>query len=219
MLRMFCLALWFSAIGFGARAAASCVRPEIGELLEESRSIIQFEGTYFPAPEARFLLSTFDGRDVQWIGASWEGPVGGAIFLLDCAGKRIAATNLGAVKKLRFGPVLQARRTVEITYVPGTATGEIYSNVALALFDGTSIKMLWDHLVSDSVEMQGVGSEYDDMFQWRYSADGQTIEVTGRRKVGAVRDSKFGWPAGTTHALPKESYCWNRTESKFSRCR
>ena len=217
MLRMFRLMLCLIAMGLGGRATASCVHPEIDELLKESRTDIQFEGSYFPSPAAQFLPSRIDSQDVQWVGASWEGPVGGAIFLLDCHGKKITARNLGAVKQLHAGPVLKAGPTVEITYIPGTATGEISSNVALALFDGASIKILWDHLVSDSVEMPRV--EYDDGFEWRYSADGQAIEVTGRRKVGAARDATFGWAAGTTHSLPKETYCWNGPEGKFSPCK
>jgi len=195
----------------------ACTRPEVNKFLEDSRGAIQFEGTYFPSPEARFLPAKIDGRDVQWMGASWYGPLSGAIFLLDCDGNRIAASNLGAVKKLRFGPILRVGQTLEITHIPGTAAGESYSNVSLVVFDGKAIKTLWDHLASDSVAM--LGTEYDDRFRWQYSPDGQTIKVTGRRKVGSSGDSENGWTAGTTHALPQETYCWSGVENKFSTCR
>ncbi len=152
------------------------------------------------------------------MGASWTGPLGGAIFLLDCSGKTIAATNLGAVKDLRLGPILPVGQTVEIIYVSGTGTGAYQTSVGLAVLQGSKINILWKHLVFDREAFASGGYDYTDRLQWKLSPDGKKIVVTGLRKVGVAKEFEHGWKPGTTHALPDETYCWKAAEDRFDLC-
>jgi hypothetical protein len=105
-------------------AEMSCLRPDIASFLEQSHDAIQFGGSYFPSPKAKFLPFDADGRRLQWMGASWEGPPDGALFVLDCAGAPITVLHLGHVQQRGAGPTLSGiGQTFEVIYISGTGTG------------------------------------------------------------------------------------------------
>ncbi|MGE5516693.1 MAG: hypothetical protein ACM31D_12820 [Bacteroidota bacterium] len=198
-------------------SAASCARQDIKDLLEASRGELQFNGAYFPSPKAVFFSSIKDGREIQWIGAKWDGPVDGALFAQDCAGNNISVLRLGGVIILKSGPVLPTGKTVEVAYISGVGSGIYETTSAIASIEGSSIKILWQH-ASIHREAFGKGYDYVDTFQWKYSRDGKKINVKGRRRVGPTMEYEHGWPAGTTHALPSQNYCWNAQENLFQEC-
>ena len=217
-----CAALCIALSGDGLAMAAaepSCVRPDAGSFLEQNRAVAHLEGSYFPVPRAVFLPLSTGGQNLQWMGTSWEGPVDGALFVIDCAGREVAALRLGAVSRLRNGPVLSIGATAEIVYVPGQITGEQIAEVGLVRLNGTSIEVLWKHQASDSVSFPSLGAEYDDTYGWEFSPGGTAIHVSGKRKVGSMADTSHGWAPGTTHDLPEEMFCWSPTERAYRLCR
>jgi hypothetical protein len=220
--RSLCAMLCIALSGSGLATAVpepSCVRPDADTFLEQTRAAIHFEGSYFPVPRAVFLPLSAGGQNLQWMGTSWEGPIDGALFVVTCAGKQVAALRLGAVSRLRNGPVLPMGATAEIVYVPGQITGEQIAEVGLVRLNGTSIEVLWKHQTSDSVSFPSLGAEYDDTYMWEFSPGGTAIHVSGKRKVGSIADASHGWALGTTHDLPEEMFCWRPTERAYRLCR
>ncbi len=214
-----CIALSGDGLAMAAAAVPSCVRPDAGTFLEQTRAAIHFEGSYFPVPKAVFLPLSTGGQNQQWMGTSWEGPIDGALFVVDCTGKEVAALRLGAVSRLRNGPVLPIGGTAEIVYTPGQATGQQTVEVGLVRLNATSIEVLWTHEASQSVSFPSFGAEYDDTYMWEFSPGGTAIHVSGKRKVGSVADASHGWASGTTHDLPEEMFCWSPTERAYRLCR
>jgi hypothetical protein len=216
-----CATLCIALSGSGLATASpepGCVRPDAATFLEQARAAIHFDGAYFPAPQAVFLPVTGRGQNLQWMGTSWESPIDGALFVVDCTGKQVAALLLGAVSRLRNGPVLPFGGTAEIVYAPGPITGEQILEVALVRLNGGSIEVLWKHQASDSVSFPSLGAEYDDTYEWKFAPGGTAIHVSGKRKIGSVADTSHGWAPGTTHDLPDEMFCWRPSERAYRRC-
>ena len=199
----------------GSAAERGCVRPEVTRLLEQNRGELNLTGTYFPV--ARALFMSDDANRRQWMGTSWEGPRDGVLFVVDCAGKKIAALQQGAVLRLRAGPVLPIGPTVEVLYMPGTATSEQWTQVDVAFFNGTSIDVLWTQTAIDDVGFPTL-ADYRDDFAWEFSPDGSKIHVTGQRKVRTIPDAEHNWGPGTAHALPEPTFCWNPARRSYLGC-
>ncbi len=112
--------------------------------------------------------------------------------------------------------MVPAGQTAEIVFNSAYGTGVLGSDVALVIAHDTSIKIVWRH---EAKEMNANGNyQYEDQFRWKVSADGKRIAVSGYRKVGSVKDPDHDWAPGTTHALPKEQYCWDAAQVKFVTC-
>jgi hypothetical protein len=199
---------------------ASCVHPDADKLLEQSRAAIHFDGNYFPDPNAKFLPFDADGQRLQWMGTSWDGPPDGALFVLDCAGSRLAALRLGYVQELRAGPTISGiGQMFEVIYTLGSGTGEREESVSLVAFDKSSISVLWSHEASESASAPSLGIEYSDRFSWRFDDKGTRVEITGERKVGKFNDAEHGWAPNTIHTLPSEAFCWNTAENVYAVCK
>ncbi len=171
---------------------------------------------YYPTLDGMYLVAPSGPQFVQWLGTYWEGPIGGAAFVLDCNGNKLALRQFGGVMDLHPGPRLPIGETTEIEYVAGTGTGVRVHAVALATYKEGAIKVLWDHVI---YEMAGApGSEYEDQYRWTMSADKKTISVTGQRKVGSIPDEEHHWAPMTIHALQSELHCWNEKTQTFEAC-
>jgi hypothetical protein len=193
-----------------------CMQPDIESFMEQSKGILRYPGDYFPSLDAMYLEQSNGRQIVQWMGAYWETPIGGALFALDCTGEKITGVELGGITEMRPGPWLSIGQTVEVEYVATTGTGIRVSKVALATLAGTSINILWSTEIDELIAFQ----EYDhrDKHRWTYSSDGKTITVTGQR-IGTQRDSEHNWAPRTIHALPNQKFCWNDGAMIFSACK
>ncbi len=205
-----------------ALAQPNCVQPDLNNFLEQSRAAISFDGTYYPSPSASFLTFKLDGHGFQWMAASWFGPDDGALLVLDCKGHRVAALRLGSFDELKPGPVIPGfGKTIEVVYIVMEGTGWLTTDVNLIAFSGKSIVVLWDHeaseMFSDPTAERAV--DYTDQYSWRYSESGTNIHVTGKRRVGEVKDPDHGWAPHTTHDLPSETYCWQGAQFHYASCK
>jgi hypothetical protein len=199
-----------------------CVQPDLNNFLEQSRTAIGFIGTYYPSPSAIFLTFQLDGHTFQWMAASWFGPDDGALLVLDCKGHRVAALHLGRFDELKPGPAIPGfGKTIEVVYIVMEGTGWLTKDVSLIAFSGKSIVLLWDHeasyLFSDPTAERPV--DYIDQYSWRYSESGTIIHVSGKRRVGEVKDPDHGWPPHTTHDLPGETFCWQASQRHYISCK
>ncbi len=198
-------------------AETKCARPEIELFLENARTAINFTGSYFPSPEVKYLSFEVEGRTLQWLGASWWGPREGALFVLDCQGKRVAALPLGFVMKLRNGPVVPGfGRTFEVDYISGVGTGVKVQTIYLVAFKDGAISIVWSHQGSDSEGNYGYA--YEETVSPRFSRDGMRIDVLKKREVGPFKDPDYGWPPNTTHVFPVERFCWIASSKSFAAC-
>jgi hypothetical protein len=201
--------------GSGALAQPACVHPKLDNFLEQSRQAIQFTGTYFPEPSARFLPFVFDGNRLQWMAVSWEGPPDGALFVLDCSGAELGALRIGKVVGLRPGPGITGfGQAFEAIDIPGIATGSGASEIKLVAFREGSISVLWTQDLRQwlSLGPRGAGEQVR-AYTWKYSADGLVIQVTGKRF-----DPTDGHRPQTVKMLPKETFCWKMQQNIYVPC-
>jgi hypothetical protein len=198
---------------------SACVRPGVEQFLERSRRAIGFKGEYFPGPvEAVFLPPQSTEQRIQWMGTSWWAPREGALFVLNCAGVRLASLRLGAVVRMARGPTLpKVGPTVEVVYISGYGSGELVTEVKLFAFQNKKIVELWTH--QDGEQAGGAPvAEYADTYTWKFSAAGTVIWVHGKREMGSIPDDEHGWDAYTTHEFPSEAWCWRPTYKRYLAC-
>lgn len=214
---VFFVGLIVLASGVSPAADAACVRPDVETFMKEARDTIDEEGNFFDGLTATFLAAKDGAQDIQWMGAGWEKPVNGALFVLDCQGKALASLKLGGQIKLRRGPKTPIGETVEVVFRPGVAAAIKWTDVAIVHFQGSSIDVLWRHSATEANAM--IEEDFADTYAWKFSAKGKKITLTGKRKVGEGEDKKHGWKPHTTHALPTETFCWNDGEKKYLSCK
>jgi hypothetical protein len=196
-------------------AQPACVRPDLNNFLEQSRAAIGFNGSYYPAPSAKFLPLQGGGNGLQWMGASWEAPPDGALFVIDCAGHRVAALRLGQIETLRAGPDISGfGKTVEVIYTAGTGTGVDWRKVSLVAFSTGAIAVLWTHDAYEFVDLPTLQS-YTNRYVWRYADDGTVIHVTGKHVINADSDED----QDTAHPFPREAFCWQEKRLSYASCK
>jgi hypothetical protein len=180
-----------------------CTAPPVRSLLPGG------PGYVYPELKTQTLVQGQGPARVQWLAASWFGPMNGRLMALDCAGKALGSVESGYLRSMKPGPAVPGvGATVLVEATTGTGTGYRQDMVRLvALVDGAA-KVLWEQvsLTKDSAQ-RGHGSE--ERFAWRFAPDGTRIEVTGTRQ----QDGKPG-----RAALPGASFCWKAGEKAFGAC-
>ncbi len=147
---------------------------------------------------------------VQWLAASWFGPMQGRLFALDCAGKLLGRLeDAGFMRQFRAGPVIAGvGPTVLLEATVGTRTGFREDRVrVLALVDG-AVKVLWEH-ASLKTDAGQPATAVEEKWRWAFKADGTRVEVTGSRSEAGKR----GRP------LAKTAFCWDAGRGVFAGCR
>ncbi len=203
-MRTFALALLGLLAGAPAFAQdRPCTAPPVRSLLPGG------PGYVYPELKAQTLVQGQGAARVQWVAASWFGPMNGRLVALDCAGKALGAIESGYLRAMKPGPsVAGVGATVLLEATTGTGTGFREDMVRLiALVDGAP-KVLWEQvsLTRDSAQ-RGMGAE--ERFSWRFAPDGARIEVTGTRRQDGARGRI---------ALPPASFCWKPAEMAFGGC-
>ena len=161
-------------------------------------------GYVYPELKNRTLVLGSGAERVQWMVASWMGPMNGRVIALDCAGKVLADAELGYLKLMEPGPVLPGvGRTLRVQATTGTGTGYLEeTGFVLALVDG-KVARLWEHpaLVRDAGDPNTANEK-----RWaaKISADGKRIDVTGEKTELPWRNRKQ-----TRAPLPAEAFCWD----------
>ncbi len=180
-----------------------CTAPPVRSLLPGG------PGYVYPELKAQTLVQGQGAARVQWVAASWFGPMNGRLMALDCTGAALGAIESGYLRTMKPGPSVPGlATTVLLEATTGTGTGFREDMVRLvALVDGAP-KVLWEQvsLTKDSAQ-RGMGSE--ERYSWRFSPDGARIEVTGTR----LRDGTRG-----RVGLPPASFCWQPAERSFGAC-
>ena len=180
-----------------------CTAPPVRSLLPGG------PGYVYPELKAQTLVQGQGAARVQWVAASWFGPMNGRLTALDCKGTAMGSVESGYLRSMKAGPAVPGvGATVVVEATTGTGTGYRQDMVRLvALVDGAA-KVLWEQvsLTKDSAQ-RGYGSE--EKFSWRFASDGARIEVTGTRQ----QDGKPG-----RAALPPARFCWKAGEKAFGGC-
>ena len=144
------------------------------------------------------------------------------MFVLACDGHVLAKRDYYKVERINFGPNVLSKTSIETWYIPDSGTGINNHSIAILMFDGKSIRTVWNHDVSDvsaapadlfTGEPQGKGMRTDEQtFQWEFTSDEQVIEVTGR-ETRATENRTI------RRILPPEKYCFKAPEMKYVRCK
>jgi hypothetical protein len=195
-------------------ADRECVQPDVRKFLEQSRHAIKFKGFFGEPYESIFMPAEMGGARIQWMGASWYAPRGGALFVLDCDGRRLAALPLGAVMQLRKGPVVpRVGPTVEATYISGIGSGYLATSVAIVSFKKGAVSVMWRHEATASVR-EWAAVNYEATYQWTASPDGRVLRVVGSR----VEWSSGGDPPEALRTPVEETWCWHGQKRQYQTC-
>jgi hypothetical protein len=175
----------------------------------------------YASPETALYIYS-NNPQVRWLFISWGAPPGGELFVLACNGHILAKRNFYKVERLDFGPNILNRTSIETWYIPASGTGINNHSVAILLFDGNSIRIVWDHDLNDvssapadlfTGEPQGKGMRTDEQtFQWQFASDERVIEVTGH-------ETRATESRTIRHVLPPEKYCFSASILRYVRCK
>ncbi len=199
-------AVWVGAAVAQERKASPgrCLVPPVRSLLPEPPSYV------YPELAGKSLRLGEGAGRVQWLAVSWLGPMNGRLFALDCNGRRLGRVEAaGFMRQLKPGPVLAGvgpTVLIEATVSTGTGVREDLVRV-VAMVDGAA-KVLWEH-TSLKTDAGSPATAFEEKWRWKFSPDGQRVEVTGTRTAAGKRGKA---------ALPKASYCWDDGKRAFGGC-
>jgi hypothetical protein len=197
--------LWVALLACGLAAAAQaqprqriCTAPSPLSLLPGGVTQV------FPELTSRTLTLGSGAERVQWMVASWMGPMNGHVVVMDCAGLKIADAKLGYLRTMDPGPVLPGvGPTLRVRAVTATGTGVLEeTDFVLALVEG-EVARLWEHSALTR-EALDPATAHEDRFTAKLSKDGTRIEVAGTRVTLPYRGRK-----STSAPLPAAAFCWN----------
>ncbi len=181
-----------------------CLVPPVRSLFPEPASYV------YPELAAKSLRLGEGAGRVQWLAASWFGPMQGRLFALDCAGKLLGRVEeAGFMRQLKPRPVIAGvGPTVLLEATTSTGTGFREDRVrVLALVDG-AVKVLWEH-PSLKTDAGAPATAFEEKWGWTFAPDGQRVAVTGSRSEAGKR----GKP------LAKAAFCWDAGRGGFAACR
>ena len=184
--------------------AGRCLVPPVRSLFPEPASYV------YPELAAKSLRLGEGAGRVQWLAASWFGPMQGRLFALDCAGKLLGRLeDAGFMRQLKAGPVIAGvGPTVLLESTMGTGTGFREDMVrVIGLADGAA-RVLWEH-TSLKTDAGSPATAFEEKWGWKFSPDGTRVAVTGARTEAGKRGRAV---------LPKAAYCWDDGKRAFGKC-
>jgi hypothetical protein len=189
----------FAALTSGSGSWAACTMPSAQSLLGRDM-----------AGCCNVISKPFSDRRM-WTAVSWEGPVGGRLYVLNCDGSKVAeASSLGYIERLEAAPPVGGMPTIAVTYIPGAGTGIKLRSVALVQIRANQLNVLWKHAVLDAAYIPSMGVNYEQHTSWHF--------LDGHRRIEAntVRVS----PPETSRnlILPAERYCLRTSVGRYIPC-
>jgi len=151
------------------------------------------------------------GHGLAWAAVSWNGPVGGKLYVLDCNGSKVAtADSLGYIERLEEARSIGGMPTIKVTYIPAAGTGIKLRSIALVQFRARQLTVLWKHAVLDAAYMPGMGANYEEHTSWRFRDGRRRIEATTLRVS----------PPHSSHkvTLPAERFCLRTSVWRYVPC-
>jgi hypothetical protein len=203
-----------------ALANSHCIEPDAaGFLKQHSEMIGEPPGSDFTisTPVAIYYPYRDDNTPYRWLGISWSGPPGGALFIIRCDGSVVSGRRFGAVSHIAAGPTSpDGVRTFEVSYIASSGTGlRVLEHAVLSARKGKP-HVLWRHTAAESVGIGWARHPFRRFYHWTYSPDRRTITVSGS-EVPGEGDLESTAP-GERRALREELYCW-QTGRRYARCK
>jgi hypothetical protein len=196
---------------------AECFHPDLEAFLENSRAVINFEGTHFPGPKGVWLEMNTDGKAIQWLGVTWWGPEDGALFVLDCLGNLITGLGIGAVSSLsRFSDNLNLKNAVTVEYTSNIGTGYRLRKLGIFNFANSKINKIWEHDLSENIFVFPAEDAIEKEYTFELSPDGNKITVIGKIMTYSP---PFDWKAKSAARAKTtvQVYCWDK-EGTYKQC-
>jgi hypothetical protein len=205
-----------SGVAFGAapRVGAACARAD-AERLAQRLALL-------PGPLAHVhvqVLPLPGPLRLRWAALSWGDPPDGAVVVLDCAGRPLAAEPVGPILHIRPGPTVAGRPTLQALYRRNGEASLRAQSVALVRFAEPGLAVVWRHEITDlSEDPLRPGRGIALSWRWRFSSDGRVIRVAGERAVGALSDLRHDSATGVARRLRPQAFCWIPGRRRFDRC-
>jgi hypothetical protein len=203
-----------AAFGAAPRVGAACARADAGRLAQR---LAPLPG---PLSHVRVQVLPLPGpRRLRWAAVSWGDPPDGAVVVLDCGGRPLAAEPVGLILHIRPGPTVAGRPTLQALYRRNGEASLRARSVALIRFAEPGLAVVWRHEISDLSEdplRRGRGVALS--WRWRFSSDGRVIRVTGERAIGALSDLRRDSATGVARRLRPQTFCWIPGRRRFDRC-
>jgi hypothetical protein len=141
------------------------------------------------------------------------------VVVLDCDGRLLASEPLGPILRIRPGPAVAGRPTLEAVYRRDDVAALRAQSVALLRYAPPRLAVVWRHELSEvSADVARPGLGVAVSWRWRFSPDGRVIRVTGERAAGALGDLRRGSVAGVSRRLRPQAFCWIPGRRRFDRC-
>lgn len=188
--------------------AAECAQPD-GERINKA---LKLDVPYLSAE--RLALTEYRGKKLQWVSASWTGPIGGELVVMDCTGHVLTGTEAGSVDSGKAvsiaGYPYPVLRTSAQT-MSGTDQAHAYTE-SLFAFNVKKIVNLWEH-DTEVYGFQLCSDSTTENYDIATSADLHAITVTGirKRQHGKIvkGECRSDMAATKITKLPARYYCWN----------
>ena len=197
-----------------APAAGACVRPDPERLAEW---LDPLPGA--PAHVRLQLLPLPGPRRLRWAAVSWSDPPDGAVMVVNCAGRPLSAEPVGPIVRIRPGPIIAGRPTLQAIYRRNDGTSLHGQSIALVRYGRPGLALVWRHEITDlSEDPLRPGRGVALSWRWRFSPNGRVIRVTGERAFGALSDLRRDSTTGVPRRLRPQAFCWIPGRRRFDRC-
>jgi hypothetical protein len=158
---------------------------------------------------------------INWIGLAWLAPEWGALFAADCTGKPLAAVSVGAVGKIKAGPVIPSLgQTVMFIYVDKETADCVHDSADIVALKDGKVVSLWNHAYRQGMNVGASktrrGAFVTHNYAVTFSGDGRSVRVSGLVQKYAYRANGSQSPTPTsTVTLPSETYRWDAGGLRF----